>query len=85
MANVYINYNQLPAILKNVLNTNLIGELSIFNKQNAYAALSYNFGSDKFLLNGYTQINDNQNYFKLFIDQKEQKINIDQFFPEQTA
>ena len=85
LANVYINYNQLPAILKNVLNTNLIGELSIFNKQNAYAALSYNFGSDKFLLNGYTQINDNQNYFKLFIDQKEQKINIDKFFPEQTA
>ncbi|MDQ8003217.1 MAG: hypothetical protein REI64_00380 [Pedobacter sp.] len=85
LASVFINYNQLPTLLKNILNTNLTGELSIFNKQNAYASLSYNFGSDKFLLNGYTEIKDDQNYFNLFVDQKEQKINIDQFFPDQTA
>jgi len=85
LANVYINYKQLPSLLKNILNTNLTGELSVFNQQNAFASLSYNFSSDKLLLNGYTEIKDAQNYFKLFIDQKEQKINIDQFFPEQTA
>ncbi|WP_162796028.1 hypothetical protein [Pedobacter nanyangensis] len=85
LANVYINYKQLPSLLKNILNTNLTGELNIFNKQAAYASLNYNFSSDKLLLNGYTQINDAQNYFRLFVDQKEQKVNIDQLFPEQTA
>lgn len=85
LASVYVNYKQLPSLLKNILNTNLIGELSVFNQQNAYASLSYNFSSDKLLLNGYTEIKDSQNYFKLFVDQKEQKVNIDQLFPEQTA
>ncbi|SOD18956.1 hypothetical protein [Pedobacter xixiisoli] len=85
LANVYIDYAKLPVLLKNILNTNLTGELSIFNKQETYASLSYNFGSDKLLLNGYTDVQKPQNYFKLFVDQKEQKINIDQLFPEQTA
>lgn len=85
LANVYIDYAKLPSLLKNILNSNLTGELSIFNKQDTYASLSYNFGSDKLLLNGYTNIQNPQNYFKLFVDQKEQKINIDQLFPEQTA
>lgn len=85
LANVYIDYSKLPSLLKNILNSNLTGELSIFNKQDTYASLSYNFGSDKLLLNGYTDIQSSQNYFKLFVDQKEQKIIIDQLFPEQTA
>lgn len=85
LANIYINYQHLPILLKNILNTNLTGELSIFNKQNAYAALSYNFSSDKFLLNGYTNLQEKQSYLSLFVGQKEQKINIDQFLPEQTA
>ncbi|RZL34478.1 MAG: hypothetical protein EOO96_09635 [Pedobacter sp.] len=85
LANIYINYKQLPILLKNILNSNLNGELSVFNNQHAYASLSYNFGSDKILLNGYTDIEDDNNYFKLFADQKEQKVNIDQLFPAQTA
>lgn len=85
LANIYIDYAKLPSLLKNILNTNLSGELSIFNKQNTYASLSYNFGSDKLLLNGYTDIQNTKNYFKLFVNQKEQKINIDQLFPDQTA
>ena len=85
LANIYINYNKLPLLLKNILNSNLSGELSIFNKQNSYASLSYNFGSDKILLNGYTEVQDEQNYLKLFANQKEQKVTIDQLFPEQTA
>ncbi|MGE6219686.1 hypothetical protein ACQKCH_07645 [Nubsella zeaxanthinifaciens] len=85
LANIYVNYGQLPSLLKNILNSTLTGELSLFNKQNAYAALSYNFGSDKLLLNGYTEVNSETNFFKLFADQKEQKVSIDQCFPEQTA
>jgi len=85
LANVYINYKQLPLLLKNILNSTLTGELSIFNKQDTYAALSYNFGTDQFLLNGYTELNGDTNFFKLFTEQKEQKITIDQCFPEQTA
>lgn len=85
LANVYINYNQVPLLLKNILNSTLTGELNLFNKQDSYAALSYNYGSDKLLLNGYTEIKDQKNYFHLFTTQKEQKVNIDQCFPEQTA
>ncbi|WAC40890.1 hypothetical protein [Pedobacter sp. SL55] len=85
LANIYIDYAKLPLLLKNILNSNLTGELSIFNKQQAYASLSYNFGSDKLLLNGYTDIQNQQNYFNLFVNQKEQKTSIDQLFPEQTA
>ncbi|MNK50668.1 hypothetical protein D3C87_695490 [compost metagenome] len=85
LANVYVDYAKLPLLLKNILNTNLSGELSIFNKQETYASLSYNFGSDKLLLNGYTDVKNPLHYFKLFVEQKEQKINIDQLFPEQTA
>ena len=85
LANIYIDYNRLPALLQQILNSPLTGELHIFNKQNAYASLSYNFGSDTFLLNGYTDIQDMESYFKLFVNQPEQKISIDQLFPEQTA
>lgn len=85
LANIYIDYSKLPLLLKNILNSTLSGELSIFNKQQTYASLSYNFGTDKLLLNGYTTIQNSGSYFNLFVDQKEQKINIDQLFPEQTA
>ncbi|WP_199118530.1 hypothetical protein [Pedobacter sp. ASV28] len=85
LANIYIDYNKIPKLLKSILNSNINGELNIFNRQNTYASFNYNFSSEKLLLNGYTDIQDKNNYYRLYLDQKEQKIFIDQAFPEQTA
>ncbi len=85
LANVYLDYNQLPKLLKNVLNTNLTGELAVLDKQNSYAALSYNFASDQLLLNGSTVVEDPNSYYALFQNQPEQPITVDQLLPEQTA
>ncbi len=85
LANIYIDYNKIPSLLKNILNSNLTGELSILNEQNSYAALSYNFGSDKLLLNGYTALHDLKSYYQLFVKQPQQKITIDQLLPDNTA
>ncbi|RZL49728.1 MAG: hypothetical protein EOP00_06495 [Pedobacter sp.] len=85
LANLYINYNKLPLLLKNILNSNLIGELNIFNKQDSYAALSYNYSIEKLLFNGNTTINDSSSYYKLFTTSAEQKITINNLLPEKTA
>ncbi|TCC89135.1 hypothetical protein EZ428_15650 [Pedobacter frigiditerrae] len=84
LANLYINFNNTPLLLKNLLNSSLTGELHIFSQQNTYVALSYNFSKEKLLFNGNTDVNDN-NYFKLFSKIPEQKININVILPTKTA
>ncbi|WP_316767856.1 hypothetical protein [Pedobacter frigiditerrae] len=84
LANLYINFNNTPLLLKNLLNSSLTGELHIFSQQNTYAALSYNFSKEKLLFNGNTDINDD-NYFKLFSKIPEQKTNINVILPTKTA
>lgn len=84
LANLYINFNNTPLLLKNLLNSSLTGELHIFSQQNTYAALSYNFSKEKLLFNGNTDVNDN-NYFKLFSKIPEQKTNINVILPTKTA
>lgn len=85
LAEVYVNFDKLPALLKLTMPGNLTGELSSINKQNGYAALVYNFSKEKVLLTGITQINDQNNYFKLFTGTKPQKITINNILPENTA
>ncbi len=85
LAGVYLDYNKIPLLLKNILNSNLTGELSIFDTQNTYAALNYNFGSDRLLLNGYTELKDVNSYYQLFVTQNEQKLEVDQLLPDNTA
>jgi len=84
LANLYINFNNIPLLLKNILNSSLTGELHIFSQQNTYAAFSYNFSKEKLLFNGNTDINAN-NYFNLFSKIPEQKININNILPTKTA
>ena len=84
-ANLYLDYNKVPLLLKNILNSNLTGELAVFNKQNTYAALNYNFSSDELLLNGYTNIQNSSSYYALFNNQPEQPLTVDQLLPERTA
>lgn len=85
LANLYFNFTKAPQLLKSILNSNLTGELSVFNKQQTYAALSYNYSKEKLLFNGNTVINDPSNYYKLFISLAEQKITINSILPDKTA
>lgn len=84
LANLYINFNNTPLLLKHLLNSSLTGELHIFSQQNTYAALSYNFSKEKLLFNGNTDVN-NDNYFKIFSKIPEQKTNINVILPKKTA
>jgi hypothetical protein len=84
LANLYINFNNTPLLLKNLLNSSLTGELHIFSQQNTYAALSYNYSKEKLLFNGNTDVNDN-NYFKLFAKVPEQETSINVILPTKTA
>lgn len=85
LANLYIDYNKIPAILKGILNSNLVGELNVFSKQNAYAALSYNFSTERLLFNGTTTFNNANSYYNLFNKAADQKITITSILPDKTA
>lgn len=85
LANLYIDFNKTPALLKNILSNNINGELNIFKDQHAYAALSYSFGKEKLLFNGNTTVEDPKNYFNLFSNLPEQQLTIDNIMPEKTA
>lgn len=84
LAHLFINFNNVPPLLKNILSTNIGEELSMLNKQNAFAVLNYNFSKDKLLFTGNTEINE-ANYYNLFSKINEQKIFINTILPSQTA
>jgi hypothetical protein len=85
LANLFFNFNRASGLLKNFLTVNLVGELSVFNNQNTFASLTYNYSTEKLLFNGYTQINDEKNYYHLFTANVEQKITINSILPDKTA
>ena len=85
LASLFIDYNKTPVFLKNILNSNINGELNVFNKQDSYAALSYNFSKEQLLFNGTTSVNNANNYYALFSDIDEQKITITNLLPDKTA
>jgi hypothetical protein len=85
LARVYLNFNKMPDFLAQITQNKLSGELKYLANQPAYAALNYNFGSDKLLLNGYTKLSNPDSYISLFLNQTEQKSSLDLILPEQTA
>lgn len=85
LARVYINFNKAPFLLKNIIAGNLNGELSIFDHQDSYAALNYNFSKERILFNGPTEIKDTKNYLKLFENTASQNISITNILPDKTA
>jgi len=85
LAHLYINYNQAPMLLKNILAGNINGELSFFNYQNSFAALNYNFSKEKILFNGNTELKASDNYLKLFENIPPQNISITNLLPDNTA
>jgi hypothetical protein len=85
LAHVYINFNQAPLLLKNIIAGNINGEISIFNKQNSFAVLNYNFSKEKILFSGNTELKDQYNYLKLFENTAAQNTSIQNILPDNTA
>lgn len=85
LAQLYINFNKLPSLLKNIVTGKLNGELSSLNNQNSFAALTYNYSNNKILLTGTTIVNDPNNYYNLFSELHAQKISIQNILPVNTA
>ncbi|MFD2286826.1 hypothetical protein GJU39_14525 [Pedobacter petrophilus] len=85
LAQLYINFNQVPPLLKNILSGNITGELAVFNAQNSFATLNYNFSREKILFNGNTELKAADNYLKLFENIPVQKTEIQNVLPDQTA
>ncbi|WP_285055854.1 hypothetical protein [Pedobacter ginsengisoli] len=85
LAEIYINYSNLPKLLQAAMPGNLNGELSVLNHQNAFASLVYNYSAKKILFNGNTQINDPASYYQLFVGSPAQKVTINTILPQNTA
>ncbi|MDQ0965522.1 hypothetical protein QFZ20_000925 [Flavobacterium sp. W4I14] len=85
LTHVYINFNQAPLLLKNIIAGNINGEISIFNKQNSFAVLNYNFSKEKILFSGNTELKDQHNYLKLFENIAAQNTSIQNILPDNTA
>lgn len=85
LAQLYINFNQAPLLLKNIISGNLNGELAVFNKQNSFATLNYNFSKEKILFNGNTELMASDNYLKIFENVAVQNTEIQNILPDQTA
>lgn len=85
LANVYINFNQAPLLLKNIIAGNINGEITFLNKQNSFAVLNYNFSKEKILFSGNTELKDQENYLKLFESMEPQNTSIQNILPDNTA
>lgn len=85
LTHVYINFNQAPLLLKNIIAGNINGEIAIFNKQNSFAVLNYNFSKEKILFSGNTELKDQYNYLKLFENIATQNTSIQNILPDNTA
>ena len=85
LAGLYINFNQVTGILKNMIAGKLNGELAIFDHQNAFASLTYNFSKEKVLLTGTTILNEPDSYYNLFSALQSQKITINNILPANTS
>ncbi|KIO75480.1 hypothetical protein TH53_20165 [Pedobacter lusitanus] len=85
LGNLYIDFNKIPALLKSMLPGHLNGGLSVFNHQNSFSTLNYNFSKERLFFNGSSQLNDQKNYLSLFAALSPQKNSIDNLLPENTA
>ncbi|ALL07506.1 hypothetical protein AQ505_19620 [Pedobacter sp. PACM 27299] len=85
LAQLYINFNRIPALLQPIVPGKLNGELSILAHQDAFALLTYNYSKERVLFTGTTQINTSDSYYQLFSEENPQKMSIQNILPERTA
>ena len=85
LAQLYLNFNNAPLLLKNIIAGKVDGELAIFNNQHSYAVLNYNYSKEHILFNGNTDVIEAKDYLNLFSNISPQPIAIANILPENTA
>jgi hypothetical protein len=85
LATLYLNFDVLESLLKQVTPNRLKQEFSLLNQQHAFANLSYRYSKDRVLFNGNTAIQAEKNYLNLFSESAAQKVTIDAILPESTS
>ncbi|MGV8878539.1 MAG: hypothetical protein ACOH2A_05870 [Sphingobacteriaceae bacterium] len=87
VASLYINYNQLPALLDQLFKNNRADLFLLFRSLPGTAALSLNYKTDALMFNGFTTLDTSfsSNYFGLFLHQKPFNNSLKDIFPYTTA
>jgi len=85
VGNLFIDFNKIPALLKAILPGNLNGNLALFNRQNSFASLSYNFSRERLFFSGNTKVNAAGSYLNLFTHTASLKNSIDNLLPDNTS
>lgn len=85
LGNLYVDFSQIPELLKAVIPGRLSGNLAILNQLESLSTLNYNFSKERIYLNGSTRIAEKDHYFSIFSHLQPLKITIDQILPENTA
>ena len=85
LANLYIDFRQIGPFMKAVTPYFNRGELTILNRQEAFARLSYNFSKEKVFFSGETKVMNADSYFSIFEKHKPEKITLDKVLPASTA
>jgi hypothetical protein len=85
LAQLYLNFNRIPALLSAIIQKKLSGELAVFNQQHTFAALNYSYSNQNILLTGNTELRQKENYYQLFASQTPQKVTITNILPDHTA
>jgi hypothetical protein len=85
LANLYINFKQLPALLNTITPYFSKGDLALLDRQQAFARLNYNFSKEKIYFSGETNVKNQDSYFSLFSHLKPEKLDLDKILPENTA
>ncbi|WP_316815375.1 hypothetical protein [Pedobacter nyackensis] len=85
LAQLYINFNTIPLLLKNIVAGKLNGELSVLDNLDAFASLTYNYSKEKVLLTGTTIDNNPNSYYNLFSELQAKKMSIQNMLPANTS
>ncbi|CAN5281930.1 hypothetical protein BH09BAC6_BH09BAC6_23000 [soil metagenome] len=87
LANLYVNYNQLSALLQQIFQNKSTDIFKSFSFLPALAALSLNYKNDALMFNGlsYIQTNKLPGYLNLFTGQKPVTNRLKEIFPSTTA
>lgn len=85
VASVYLNFNFRRELLQLVSPEKTGEDQPLFNPNQGFACLSYNYSKEKILFNGNTAFKEDNDYLNLFRDEKADKITIDAVLPDNTA
>jgi hypothetical protein len=85
VGNLFIDYNKIPPLIRSIIPGSLYGNTAIFNHQDSFAALNYNFSRERLFFSGTTKINAADSYLNLYTSSAPQKNTIDNLLPATTA